>query len=148
MARSFTTDFLVVHFHSDGCSFADGCKFWNLNRQYTCGMRWIRCVNSEKLAGLCLNIHFSQILFYPCMPLCCMLPLQIKCAERICLSERISKVKCVQITQLSDWGVGYLQFLMTVGQKAEERITVIVSVSDFHHHEKLEVLLHNGGREK
>lgn len=41
-----------------------------------------------------------------------------------------------------------MQFLMTVSQKAEERITVILRVIDSHHYEKIEVLLRKGGSEK
>lgn len=78
-----------------------------------------------------------------------MLPLHIKCDKRSYLSERISQLKCIQIAQLPNSGVGYLQFLMTGGQKAKDRRTSVkLSVTGFHCCKTLVVRPHNGGCEK
>lgn len=79
-----------------------------------------------------------------------MLPLQIKCDKRSYLSERISQLKCIQIAQLPNSGVGYLQFLLIGGgQKAKDRRTSVkLSVTGFHCCKKLEVRPHNRGHEK
>ena len=57
-------------------------------------------------------------------------------------------MKCVKKEKLSCLRCGLLAISHGSRKKTKERITVMVSVIDSSHHEKVEVLLHNGGSEK